>query len=603
MNKKLVELLIGLLLLTTPILIQGSENNSTDIQHSTPIRDVDWWPQYLHDSGHTGYSTSDTPETNNTIWINEFDAIDNAYHPVIVDGKLYVGIGDDTDLNKHSLYCFDSLTGEVLWVNNTGMQFRSTPVVANDKVYLILGVNLVCYNAETGDFLWDEYIGSPYGFSLTYDNERFFIGISYSSIGSHYMGCYNSENGSVIWTFYPDDRIKTIPAVVDNKVFFCSKNTLYCLDAEGNGDGTTFEYWNIPIGDLGIGAPAPCVSNEKIFLGNTTGFYCFNTSNGSIIWEHSLMSTATSPLYAYGKIFISSFADHNLYCLDAEGNGDGTTFEYWNISNIWFFSSIADGKLFTGGYNKQTLYCFDTENGQQIWNYSINGSLMYSCLANKMVFFVTYHTYFDSTRIYCFRDNSPPDIPDIPDGPTECIIDEVYTYTTSEVIDPDGDAIDQYGWDINGDFELDYLTSEPTLLNSWDEAGTFEVRVMAQDIYGMSSDFSDPLEVEVFAPELEIGDITGGLLSIKTEIINGGTIEINDIDWSISVSGGILGLINKEITGSIATLEPGASELISISPIIGLGPIEIIVTVNAEGMDEIEKTADGFVIFFFVIIT
>jgi len=106
----------------------------------------------------------------------------------------------------------------------------------------------------------------------------------------------------------------------------------------------------------------------------------------------------------------------------------------------------------------------------------------------------------------------------------------------------------------------------------------------------------------IIYPRLEIGDISGGVLQVSSEITNIGDADASDVEWSISIDGGIL-IAGKEAEGTITTLEPGDTEVVINKPVLGLGRVEIIVTASADDVEEATKTVDGFVFFFFVIIT
>jgi glucose/arabinose dehydrogenase len=95
--------------------------------------------------------------------------------------------------------------------------------------------------------------------------------------------------------------------------------------------------------------------------------------------------------------------------------------------------------------------------------------------------------------------------------------------------------------------------------------------------------------------ELKIGEITSKFARIEAKILNNGDTDISDIDWSISVSGGFLGLVDKKNTGSISILSSKESETISSSLIFGFGPITIRIIVN-----DIDKTINGFLFSFFI---
>jgi hypothetical protein len=104
-------------------------------------------------------------------------------------------------------------------------------------------------------------------------------------------------------------------------------------------------------------------------------------------------------------------------------------------------------------------------------------------------------------KTYGYHASLPPSIPITPIGPTEGLSWNSLNYETISS-DPEGDDI-RYGWDWNGDGIIDkwteYYSNNVTVNTSykWEYAGTYLVKVKAEDIYGVQSDFSDPLLVNI----------------------------------------------------------------------------------------------------------
>ncbi|KYK22285.1 hypothetical protein AYK25_02480 [Thermoplasmatales archaeon SM1-50] len=94
-------------------------------------------------------------------------------------------------------------------------------------------------------------------------------------------------------------------------------------------------------------------------------------------------------------------------------------------------------------------------------------------------------------------------------------------------------------------------------------------------------------------PDLTI-DITGGL-GINVLVTNNGQTDADNITWWIHVEGGIFGLINTTMNGTIDITAGETLPVVSLQ-LFGLGPISITVKV-----DDIEMTASGFILLFFVI--
>jgi hypothetical protein len=98
-------------------------------------------------------------------------------------------------------------------------------------------------------------------------------------------------------------------------------------------------------------------------------------------------------------------------------------------------------------------------------------------------------------------------------------------------------------------------------------------------------------------PELEIRDIKasfGGMGKggvIDAQVANCGDANVVDIEWSISVKGGLLGKINVSGIGFISSLEPEKTTAIQTdAPIRGVGKLEAIIKVGI-----LSKKVTGFI--------
>ena len=103
-----------------------------------------------------------------------------------------------------------------------------------------------------------------------------------------------------------------------------------------------------------------------------------------------------------------------------------------------------------------------------------------------------------------FVGGSAPTAPEKPTGPEKGWEGEILQYSTKGD-DPDGDLI-QFGWDWDGDLEIDEFTGfyepwEPVVTyHSWDVAGFYDVRAIAIDENGAISRWSKPLKVDINGP-------------------------------------------------------------------------------------------------------
>lgn len=99
--------------------------------------------------------------------------------------------------------------------------------------------------------------------------------------------------------------------------------------------------------------------------------------------------------------------------------------------------------------------------------------------------------------------NNPPQQPLTPSGPLKGTVGVSYPYITSAT-DPDGDLM-RFGWDWNGNGVVDQWDDNGgswynsgqlcTTSHSWPAQGNYNIRVMAEDINGAGSVWSNPLTV------------------------------------------------------------------------------------------------------------
>jgi len=94
--------------------------------------------------------------------------------------------------------------------------------------------------------------------------------------------------------------------------------------------------------------------------------------------------------------------------------------------------------------------------------------------------------------------NNPPNKPSRPSGPTSGKVSVLYSYSSS-TIDPNGDQI--YYWFDWGDgtntgWLGPYESGETvSASHSWNEKGSYQIKVKAKDIQGAESEWSDPLPI------------------------------------------------------------------------------------------------------------
>jgi hypothetical protein len=163
------------------------------------------------------------------------------------------------------------------------------------------------------------------------------------------------------------------------------------------------------------------------------------------------------------------------------------------------------------------------------------------------------------------------------------------TFDASASYDSDG-IITGYEWDWNNDDIYDETHSSPATTHSWERVGSYPVTLRVTDENGATDNITK--EVNLGGTINFKFDITGGL-RVNVVIMNNGSVNITGVDWQIHVKGGILGLINKTMNGTI-DIPIGEIRTVSTGSFLGLGPIAI----TAKVADK-EKTTEGIQVIIF----
>lgn len=523
MNKKVTNFLICMFLASMMLLVSVAEGFGKSLigEQSICSRQFqsvefydDGWSMFRHDIKHSGYSTSSAPNTSTTMW-SYSPTEDTTWFadssPAVENGKVYVGACSDEGLipSKGYVYCFDEFSGEVMWSRKTDGWVTSSPAISDNKVYvgslryfsLFFNGTVYCLDSGDGSILWSYQTIYKVCSSPTVSDERVYFGSTdldlYNSKGE--IVCLDSNNGNLIWKYIPDKGILSSTAISNDRLYVgCMDGKLYCLNSE-NGS----LIWNHNIG--GRIRSSPTISDNKVYIGSLNGkIYCLNAENGDEFWNFTAEGdVGGSPAVGYGNIYIGTYYSQPnnkaiFYCLDALS---GT--QIWNFTtqlSIVSSASIADSKVYIGlggsfNASKGNITCLNALNGNQIWNYPTKRPVMSSpAICNGRLYVSSYEG-----SLYCFCDDLPPTKPSRPSGPVYGEVGVSYNYSTSTT-DPNGDMV-RYGWDWNGDKEIDEWTSfhqsgaTVTKSHTWQQMGIHIVRVRAEDAIGTQSEWSNPLFV------------------------------------------------------------------------------------------------------------
>jgi hypothetical protein len=276
-----------------------------------------------------------------------------------------------------------------------------------------------------------------------------------------------------------------------------------------------------------------------------------------------------------------------VYCLNATGDGAGSTEMLWSYSPV---STSPDPSL-------ERLLAPIIGPGR-VWVTAID------YIGWESVEGGAAKIYTFGVSVYGFGlQNHAPATPGAPSGPSEGLVGQELTFTASTT-DPDAGDLLWYSFSWGDGSSKDWIGPYEsgvtvTQKHTWSNGGSFAVKVEAKDFFTVTPS-SVQLPVKIYQTTLEIGSITGGT-SVSSEVKNTGTLTGSNINWTITVKGGFLGLINVEKTGGpiSAIAAGGSSGPIKTGLILGLGPVTITVNASGENIKEVSKTATGFTFFIF----
>ena len=110
------------------------------------------------------------------------------------------------------------------------------------------------------------------------------------------------------------------------------------------------------------------------------------------------------------------------------------------------------------------------------------------------------------------------------------------------------------------------------------------------------------LTIKRTSPELSIESISGGL-GVNAIIKNCGDVDVENIEWTMTASGGLLGFVYEEINGTISEFEINQKVEVNLKPFFGLGPITIEVEASIAGAITFTEKVEGKLIFCFVAVS
>ena len=573
--------------------------------------------------------------TGSTIWIEDLPHSSLlVLTQVVADGKVFVGGVDYTNIS-----CFNATDGSFIWEQYTTPGYSSArPAYYDGKVFIAISQKVFCFDADSGSPVWQQTVlPSPDAFSggaVTVVDGRV-----YTASVRGVVSCLDASDGSITWQYSASGVISSSvsPAVAYGNLYIGLGTNVICLDAATGG-----VMWIQPT-IAPITQSSPAVADNKIYVadfnwdpvnsGEEDTLYCLDAMSGDVIWTYSQpthIHGMRSPSIAEGYLFMNMGLDaevpggHGVYFyafFDNRISAPSIQAPRWNNKNdaIPFTVNVTHPR----GFDVDYYFKWD--------GHSIAGPYGPYPSGEEVTIEYTYPrditpstTYLVSVQarddggnesdwsepISVTVNNTAPGKP-LLSGPSTGEVGEEIEFEFT-LYDNENDTMDVkfFGYALGG-FSGSYEPGTYTRKLIFAQPGTYEISIRSREVYGsqMGHGYTSPPSDNVtitLTPVIEIGAIRGGLLKISAEIKNNGDVVANDIQWNISIAAAFdkiaIILVGGETSGTIDTIEVGASQNAIGKPIIGIGEVDITVTAR-RGVEEVTKTAHGFLFLIFVVVT
>lgn len=274
--------------------------------------------------------------------------------PTISDDKVFItswnGMGWDMPLlsilyqlqlvtGNNKIIALNLDDGTEIWNASLPSSSFSTPAVADGMVIVgcdnILGSSLLAFDEETGVKIWDISVGLIGGGSpVVYDDKVFVVVKDQSIIGNVKVVAVDQYNGTLLWSTTIAKMIPTFeslpkalqlynvitvatPAIYDATLFATSPDgNLYALKTV---DGS--QIWNVtlPSGIYRLLPLYPCTSpvatTDKVYAASGNGVLHAVSMDGKKLWDFKCTTNASevldtnyilaSPIVANGVLYVS----------------------------------------------------------------------------------------------------------------------------------------------------------------------------------------------------------------------------------------------------------------------------------------------------------
>ena len=351
------------------------------------------WPEFRHDSSHTGRSALHGPETALLRWTHAF-ADTGQSSPAVGNDVIYVVGGG-------SLVAV-SISGQALWSYPLGSAGKSSPAVVDDGTVYVASTDSHLYAVTTdGRLKWKKSLQGPTDASPTVGPD-----------GTVYIGCASgsfqayASSGMLRFSYLAQGAVASSAALADDgTVYFgCDDGNLYAL----RPDGTL--KWKFLTSQAGAIQGSPAVGPDgTVYFGSMSGHLYAVWPTGVQRWRFAAGGAIfSSPAIASDGTICVGCRDKYIYAVSGIGS---LKWKYRTNGCVDSSPAIdSNGALYVGS-NDGSIYSLDRD-GALRWALNIGEGVISSpALGTDACLYVAAY----DGALCCIAPAQPPPAPIVTD--------------------------------------------------------------------------------------------------------------------------------------------------------------------------------------------
>ena len=357
------------------------------------------WAMFLRDPIHSAAASdvSATPR-GNLKWRFDTD-LPLFSSPAVVDGRLYLGSGDNR------VIALDANTGELIWEHEVLGPVDSSPAVAGESVFIGLrNGRVLSLNKDSGELQWEFQTGGIFATAPVV-----LEGIAYIGSGDGWLYTLDAQTGQVRWAYQTGGHIASDPAINDDIVAVQSQDSyLHIVDKHtgrkrldyhtkfARGSPALSGDWVYTADQIGLVTAIDWHKREMPFEKKVrwlkTQLWAWGALRElpplkGLVWATYVPgSFVASPIVTEDRLFVAS-SEGQVFALDRESGDVEWTFE----ADGFFLSPMTlVGKGLFIGDRFGTLYAVSAETGEELWRFETDAPIGSTPVAaNGMLYFTS----------------------------------------------------------------------------------------------------------------------------------------------------------------------------------------------------------------------